>query len=88
MAGFIAIINGFAPSFEAARSVFLPEVLQTPTAENLMGIALVANVEDQLVLGKVENPVEGDRRFDHAEVGREVSAIKRGLFDDFLTNVM
>ncbi len=39
-----------------------------------MHIALVAGVEEDLVLRRVEDPVQGDGQLDHAEVGPEVSA--------------
>ena len=43
--------------------------------EHLVWVALVRNIEDHLVLGRVENIVESDSSLDHTEVRAEVSAV-------------
>jgi hypothetical protein len=47
---------------------WLAQMLQRTAAQNLMGIALVADIEDEFVFREVEIPVEGNRQFDDAEV--------------------
>ena len=46
----------------------------TPAGDDLVGIALVPHVPDQLVLGRVEHIVDGDGQFDHAQPGPKVPA--------------
>jgi hypothetical protein len=53
-----------------------------------MGIALVADIEDEFVLREVEIPVKGNGQFDDAEVRSEMAAIKGGLRDDFLADIV
>ena len=40
----------------------------------LVGIGLVPDVPDQPILRRVENMVQGDRQFDHAQTGPQVPA--------------
>ena len=40
----------------------------TPPGEHLVDVALVADVEDELVLRRVEDPMEGDGQLDHPEI--------------------
>ena len=42
--------------------------------QNLVGIALVADIEDQLVVWRVEDRMDGDRQLDNAEPCPEMSA--------------
>ena len=43
-----------------------------PTGEDLVRIGLVADVPEDLVRGRVEDVVEGQRQLDGAQVGRQV----------------
>src|SRR5690606_40844119 len=45
-----------------------------PAGEDLVGIALVADVPDETVAGRVEHVVERDGEFDRSQVGRQVPA--------------
>ncbi len=45
-----------------------------PAGEDLVRIGLVADVPDQLVVGRVEDVVQRDREFDDAEAGAEMAA--------------
>lgn len=57
---------------EAALHLELREVLAP--GEELVDVALVAGVPEDLVLRGVEHPVQGDGQLDHTEVGAEVPA--------------
>ena len=46
-----------------------------------MGIGLVSHVPDQLVFGKVEDPVHGDGQLDYPQVGGQVASVFAGLLD-------
>ena len=45
-----------------------------PAGEQLVDVALVADVEDELVLWRVENPVQRDGQFDDPEIRAQVAA--------------
>ena len=42
--------------------------------ENLVDVGLVADVEEDLVLGRVEDGVQREGQLDHAEIGAEMAA--------------
>ena len=52
------------------------------TCQDFVTVGLVADVPDNLVLGGVEDVVQGHRQFDHAQAGTEVTA----LFADHIHN--
>lgn len=47
-----------------------------------MYVALVAGVEEHLVLRRIEDPVQGDGQLDHTQVGAEVAAGLGDCFDE------
>ena len=53
-----------------------------PSRKHLVGIALVRNVEDNLVLGRLEHVVHGDGGFHHAQVRSAVTAVAAHLTDE------
>ncbi|CAM5529107.1 hypothetical protein STENM223S_01087 [Streptomyces tendae] len=57
---------------QAALHLQLREVLAS--GEQLVHVGLVAGVPEHLVLRRVEDPVQGEGEFHHAEVGAEVAA--------------
>ena len=56
--------------------------------EDLVRIGLVADVPDQLVVGRVEHVVERDRQLDHAEAGAEMAAGDGNDADRFLAQLV
>ena len=53
-----------------------------------MHVGLVAGVPQQDVLGRLEDPVQGEREFDDAEVRTEVSARLGDVRDDELADLL
>ena len=51
-----------------------------------MHVALVADVEEEFVPGRIEGAVQGDGQFDHTEVGPEVPAGLGDRADEFLAD--
>ena len=51
--------------------------------QKLVDINLMADIPDEFVLGRVENPMQSEGQFDHAKVGPEMSAVF-GEFGDQL----
>ena len=45
-----------------------------PPGQNLVGVDLVADVPDEPVLGGIEDVVEGQGKFDDAQIGAQVAA--------------
>ena len=55
------------------------------TGKKLIGIGLVTDVKNDLVLCIIEYGQQGDSQFDHAEITREMSAIGRYSLKDLVT---
>ena len=53
----------------------------TPPGQDLVRVALVADIPDQPVFRRVEDGMEGDGQLDRAEVGRQVAAGLGHRFD-------
>ena len=58
--------------------------LQKPSGQDFVAICLVTNVPHHLVFGRIEDIVQGDCQFDHAEACPEVAA----FFADHIHNVL
>ena len=52
-----------------------PTHLIPAPGEQLVGIALMAHVEDQLIPGKIKGTMQGDGQFHHAQVGGQMAAV-------------
>ena len=53
-----------------------------------MAVGLVTHIPDQLVVGSVEDIVDGHGQLHHAEAGTEVPRMLRGLLDDELPQLV
>ena len=64
------VMLGLGPARVAGQPAALAQraELREPAGQQLVHVGLVAGVEDDLVLGRVEDPVERDGQLDHAEV--------------------
>ena len=62
----------------------LPQSLKRLAAagQNLVGIGLMADVPDDLVLGRVKDVVNGDGQLHSAQARGQVTAVARDHFDD------
>src|SRR5690606_4435062 len=49
--------------------------------EDLVRVALMADIPDQAVVRRVEQPVQGDGELDHAQPGAEMPAAAADRFD-------
>lgn len=59
---------------DAVHAVHIEEAVLAP-GEHLVGIALVGDIEDNLVLGSVEDIVQGHGSLGEPEVGSYVTAV-------------
>ena len=53
-----------------------------------MDVALVGDVKDELVVGRIEDAVQGERELDDAEVGPDMAAVLGGDSDDFVADFL
>ncbi|MEZ0003412.1 hypothetical protein ABIA18_005209 [Sinorhizobium fredii] len=81
------IVFAFGAPGEAGQAAFLAQRADAiaPPGQDLVWIALVADVEDQPVMRRVEDLVDGDRQFDDAEAGAEMAAGARHRIDHLRT---
>ena len=83
MGGAEGVVFAFGALGEARQAAGLAQRADAvaPSGQDLVRIGLVANVPDQTVSGRIEDPMQGDRQFDHAEAGAEVAAGQRHRID-------
>jgi hypothetical protein len=69
MGGPEGVVFGFGPFGETGKATALAQGAHAVAAacQNFMRIALVAHVPDQLIRGRVEHGVDGDRQFHHTQ---------------------
>ena len=75
---------------KAGEAVFLTQRLEAlvATGEQLVRIALVADVPDELIARRVERGVQRDRQLDDAETGADVAAGARADVDQARANLV
>ena len=91
MAGAEGVIGALGPVEEAAGPVRLAQLAEEFAAaagEELVGIALVGHVEDQLVGRAVEDPVQRDAQLDHPQVGADMAAVGGRDLDDLIPQLL
>ena len=59
-----------------------------PAGQELVRIALVADVEQEVVAREIEDVVQRDGQLDDAEIGREMAAALRHLIADGLAHLL
>ena len=71
MARTVAVVLALATKKKAVEPLVLTDRRKAveSSGQKLVDITLVADIENELVLGRIENPVQGNREFDHTEVG-------------------
>ena len=71
-----AVVLAFGAEHEAVEALGLADGVEAVFAsgEQLVDVALVADVEDEAVAGSIEDVVHGDGQLDHAQVRPDVTA--------------
>ena len=59
-----------------------------PAGEHLVDVALMADVEDELVLRRVEDAMQRDGQLDHAEIRPEMAAGLRKNVDQLIAHFL
>src|SRR5215212_9973713 len=91
MAGAERIVRAFAAIKKTARPAGLPQLLEKITAaarEQFVHVALVRDVENELIFRGGEHPMQRERELDDAEVRPDVPAIARGDGDELFANFL
>ena len=85
VAGTERVARRFAPLLETREAAGAAQRAEAVRAagEELPGVALVGDVEEDRIGRRVEDAQERDRELDDAEVAREVAAVGADGFDDF-----
>ncbi|CAM5456367.1 hypothetical protein SVIOM342S_06626 [Streptomyces violaceorubidus] len=69
------VVLGLLARGVAGQAALAPQLGEVLTAgQQLVYVALVAGVPQDAVVRRLEDPVQGDGEFHHAEVGSEVTA--------------
>ena len=85
------IVRAFPAIEETAGAAGLPQAPEEFAAaprQQLVHVALVGDVEDELVVRRVEHPMQRDRQLDDAQVGTDVPAVLGGDRDELLANLL
>ena len=84
VAGAERVVRALAAARVARDAAQLAQRMELVIAarEQLVRIALVADVPDDLVGRRVEHAVQRQREFDHSEIGGQVPGIARDRLDD------
>jgi hypothetical protein len=91
MTGAEAVVGALGSAAKAASPAGLAEVfkkLTAATGEQFMHVALVADVEDKLVLGRGKHAVERDGEFDDTEIWTDVAAVFSGSRDNLIADFL
>ena len=83
MTGVQNIVFTFIAVGKTQQAVFFAdgEYPVAAAGDDLVGIALVADIPDDLVSRGIENPVQGQGQVDNPQVGRQVPAVARNHLD-------
>ncbi len=90
MPGVERIVVALFPLAEPAQSTILPESMKLlpPTGQQLVGIALVAGVPDNLVRRCIQQVMQGDGQLYHTKVRRQMPTDRGDRTDDLFTNLL
>ena len=90
MACAVGIVRGLAAQEEAVEPLVSADRmdLRGPPSEHLVDVALVGNVEHELVLRRGENPVHRHGQLDDAEVRPEMAAGFRQPVDQCVADLI
>ena len=82
------VVFGFLSPEKTAETVVLPDSweLISPAGEDLVGVGLMANVDDQLVVRRVECVVQRDNQFDRSQARPGMPADLGKCFNHILAN--
>ena len=76
MAGSVTVVLALGAQHEAVQTARLANRIQAvePSGENLVDVRLVADIEEQLVFGGIEDRMQSQREFHDSQVRTQVTA--------------
>ena len=76
VAGSVAVVLALGAEHEAIEAAGLADGVKTVAAagEDFVDVGLVAYVKEDLVVGRIEDRMQGQSELDHAEIGAEMAA--------------
>src|SRR5258708_10119310 len=80
----ILALAAFGKSAQAIIFTIAAEIIAAPR-EDLMPVGLVAYIPYQLIIGSIEDVMEGHREFDHSQAGCEMASMNTDGVNDILT---
>ncbi len=81
MSGAKGVVRALTAGQETTRAPAAPQLFKKiagATRQQLVRVALMGHVENHFVAGRFKRPVQGQRQFDHTEVGSDVPPVCRG----------
>ena len=86
----VAIVLAFGAEEKAVQPLVLPHGVNAiePAGKHLVDVALVADVEDEPVVRRIENAMKRNGQLDHAEIGPEMAAGLRKDFDQLIAHFL
>ena len=90
MSGPVAVVGAFGAEQESVESAMLPHGvhLLAPSRQDLVDVTLMADVEEELVGGGLEDPMKRNREFDHPQVRSKMAAGLGQRPDQLLANLL
>ena len=84
MAGVKGIAVALLALREATHAAIFTHLIEAvpSSGQNLMGVRLMPDVPDQLVLRKIQHTVQRDRQLHDTEIGRQMTAVLADLFNE------
>ena len=86
VAGSERIVFALGAEHEAIQPARLANCLKAiqPPGQNLMDVGLVAHIEEELVLGRIEDRVQRQRQLHHSQIGTQVTTgLRQSLNQEF-----
>src|SRR6187401_25973 len=86
----VAIMFAFGAEEKAIQTLVLPHRVNAieTAGKHLVNVPLVTDVEDESVLGRVENAMKRNGQLDHTEIGSEMTASLRKDFDELIAHFL
>src|SRR4029077_7067338 len=86
MTGPVAIVFAFRAQKKSVEALELPHRMKTIEAasKNLMDVALMTDVHDKAVSRRIEDTMQSNGQFDHAEIGSQMPAALRQDLDQLI----
>ena len=86
MAALVAVAGAFLPALEAGKAIGAAQCIKgcRPPGQQLMGIALVPHIKDDLIPRHLKNTVQRHRQLHQPQIGGQVPAgVRNALYDKF-----